>query len=99
MTDDEAKNEAESLTDEVLSILTHYTAVASGRKAALIIGVKVEPDDVVKQILVLYNQHCSFPEIARQLNKAGMKGKDGRNPLGPPGHLSAGLWFLSGTRA
>ena len=77
LSDDEVKNEAESLTDEVLSILTHYTAKASGAKAALIIGVKVEPD-VLKTILTLYNHHCSFPEISRQLEQRGMKGKDGR---------------------
>lgn len=74
----EAKGYAEQLTDEILSILTHYTAKASGEKARKILTVRVSPD-VVTQIWQLHRAGYSFRYIAQELQRQGKgRGECGR---------------------
>lgn len=74
----EAKGYAEQLTDEILSILTHYTAKASGEKARKILTVRVSPD-VVQTIYTLGKAGYSFRYIAQELQRQGKgRGECGR---------------------
>ncbi|WP_425617726.1 hypothetical protein NA78x_001412 [Anatilimnocola sp. NA78] len=74
----EAKGYAEQLTDEILSILTHYTARASGAKAKAILTVRVSPD-VVQEICAMGKAGYSFRHIAQELGKQGRgRGECGR---------------------
>lgn len=74
----EERGYAEQLTDEILSILTHYTARASGEKAKKILTVRV-PSDVVLTICTLHKQGYSYRYIASELEKAGRgRGECGR---------------------
>ena len=72
-TEAEERGYAEQLTDEILSILTHYTARASGEKAKKILTVRV-PSDVVLTICTLHKQGYSYRYIAQELERQG-KGK------------------------
>lgn len=74
----EAKGYAEQLTDEILSILTHYTAKASGEKARKILTVRV-PADVVQTIYTLGKAGYSYRYIAQELARQGKgRGECGR---------------------
>jgi hypothetical protein len=64
----EAKGYSEQLTDEILSILTHYTAKASGEKARKILTVRV-PADVVQEIYCMGKAGYSFRYIAQELQR------------------------------
>ena len=74
----EAKGEAETLTDEILSILTYYTAKASGAKAKKVCEVKV-PQETMLEIWRLGKQGYSIRFIVKALRDAGRdKADDGR---------------------
>jgi predicted site-specific integrase-resolvase len=67
----EGKGQAESLTDEILSILTHYTAKASGAKTKAIIQVRVSPN-VLTRAFELHRLGHSVRQIALILEREGM---------------------------
>lgn len=74
----EEKGYAEQLTDEILSILTHYTARASAEKSRKVLTVQVSPD-VVQQIWQLHQAGYSYRYIAQELARQGRgKGNCGR---------------------
>ncbi len=72
----EDKSANESMVDDVLSVLTHFTAKASGAKTAKILSVNVPPAKV-KYILELSQRGYSIQAIVAQLEKEGL-GKDDR---------------------
>lgn len=74
----EEKGYAEQLTDEILSILTHYTARASAEKSRKVLTVQVSPD-VVQEIWKLHQSGYSYRHIANELKRLGKgKGNCGR---------------------
>lgn len=74
----EAKGMAEQLSDEILSILTHYTAKASGAKSKLICEVRVSPE-TTKLVWQLYRQGYSIRHIVGTLRAEGRdKAENGR---------------------
>jgi predicted site-specific integrase-resolvase len=66
----EAKGEAEELTADILAIMTHFTAKASGAKAAKVLTVRVQPE-TVEEIWKLGRAGYSHPFIAAELLKQG----------------------------
>jgi|GEM_PF-3617492 len=66
----EAKGEAEELTADILAIMTHFTAKASGAKAAKVLTVRVQPE-TVEEIWKLGRAGYSHPYIANELLKQG----------------------------
>ncbi|QDU31460.1 hypothetical protein ETAA8_66270 [Anatilimnocola aggregata] len=76
--DAEAKGFAEGLQSELLSIITHFTARESGRKAKAILTVRVSPD-VVQEIWRMGQAGYSHRFIAKALADAGKgRGECGR---------------------
>jgi predicted site-specific integrase-resolvase len=74
----EAKGQAERLTDEILSILTHYTAKASGAKTKGILQVRVPPSTLTR-IFELHKLGHSHRQISRILASEGIgKGDCGK---------------------
>lgn len=74
----EAKGMAELLSEEILSILTHYTAKASGAKSKIICEVKVPPE-TAKLVWQWHRQGYSNRYIVAQLKTEGRdKGQNGR---------------------
>ncbi|HEV7281269.1 MAG TPA: hypothetical protein VGN57_13780 [Pirellulaceae bacterium] len=69
---------ADSLTDEILAILTHYTARASGRKAKAVCE-KLLPEDALRLAFKWQKQGLSIRDIYARLDSMGkaidMKGR------------------------
>ena len=77
MDEREAKSMNESLVDDVLSILTHFTAKISGNKARKALKVTLDPDSL-KDAYHLYKQGYSYRHISKvfaQQGKADTKGR------------------------
>lgn len=73
---DDEKSVNESLTDEILSILTHYTAKASGQKNKSINEVKMN-EGQLRDAYRWYKSGFSYRAIADRLRKEG-RGKDAK---------------------
>jgi putative resolvase len=73
----EEKTDNESLVDDVLSVLTHFTAKASGRKSALICGIKMGQEDI-REAYRLKRQGWSYRRIEARFKKDGRKDSKGR---------------------
>ncbi len=67
----EGKGVNESITEEILSILTHYTAKASGAKSKALTQVKVAPSSLTR-VFELYTDGHSVRQISIILEKEGM---------------------------
>jgi hypothetical protein len=72
----EDRTSNESLSDEILSILTHYTAKASGAKAKLVCETRID-ESTLKDAFLLHKQGFSFKAIAERFAKEG-RGTDSR---------------------
>jgi hypothetical protein len=60
----------ETLSDEILSILTHYTAKASGAKAKIVCETRID-EATLKDTFLLHRQGFSFKAIAERFAKEG----------------------------
>jgi len=73
---DEAKELQESLSDEILSILTHYTARASGAKSKALNETKLS-EDQLRDCFLWYRSGLSYRGCAERLRQE-KRGKDVR---------------------
>lgn len=74
----EATSENESLVEDVLAILTHFTARVSGNKARLALRVEMDPEHL-QTAYRLYKQGKTYAEIERSFLAAGLKDGKGRD--------------------
>src|SRR5262245_59893434 len=77
LSDEDSKSDHETLVEDVLSILQHFTARVTGQKAKKILAVRVDPD-TVKRVLVLRQSGHAFHTIADRLEKEGFKSECGK---------------------
>ena len=66
----QAEEGADSLTDEILAILTHYTARASGRKAKAVCE-KLMPEDALRMAYRWQRAGLSIRDIYARLDSMG----------------------------
>jgi len=79
LNDGEAKSLNETLTDEILAILTHYTARASGQKNKLINEVRMS-EGQLRDAYLWYKQGFSYKAIEKRFLDEGR----GTNEQGKP---------------
>lgn len=77
MDEREAKNENETLVDDILSIMTHFTAKVSGNKARKALKVIMDADSL-KEAYRLYKAGYSYRHIAKVLEQQGKADQKGR---------------------
>ena len=77
MDEREAKTENETLVDDILSIMTHFTAKVSGNKARKALKVIMDPDSL-KEAYHLYKAGYSYRHISKILDEHGRVDPKGR---------------------
>jgi putative resolvase len=77
LSDEDSKSDHETLVEDVLSILQHFTARVTGQKAKKILAVKVDPD-TVQRVLVLRHSGHSYLSVAQILERQGIKSECGK---------------------
>ncbi len=77
----EEKGENESLVDDVLSVLTHFTARISGKKTRTILKVFMD-ETSLQDAYRLYREGYSYRSIAKRFEGEGRKDSKGRKYTG-----------------
>ena len=71
----------EGITEDIISIMTHYTAKYSGLKSAKVCTIPVEPDDL-SRMWELFCDGYGIPTITKMLAEEGRKDPKNGKPYG-----------------
>jgi len=77
MDEREAKNENETLVDDILSIMTHFTAKVSGNKARKALKINLD-EESLKHAFDLHRRGHSFRQIGRIFQEEDRRDEKGR---------------------